>query len=167
MLAHQKKHPCVVSNCNSKYSCSSFNSVTCQIYKITLTRAISSPIKSRKSFLIRDSYSHPCRQYYWVIVNRQHPCMPLLTLFLLLPCLHVKVTHFYKTIDQQMIPSQQPMLLEAALQFEHIIKHPKTDADGKVHSVSLWDTVCGTCASQAIMQLRVHKCYSRPLPLLL
>ena len=93
--------------------------------------------------------------------------MPLLALFLPLPCLHVKVSHFYNTIDQQMIPSQQPMLLEAALQFEHIIKHPRTDADGKVHSVSLWDTVCGTCVSQAIMQLRVHKCHSRPLSLLL
>ena len=93
--------------------------------------------------------------------------MPLLTLFLPLPCLHVKVSHFYNTIDQQMIPSQQPMLLEAALQFKHIIKHPKTDADGKVHCVSLWDIVCGTCVSQAIMQLRVHKFYSRPLSLLL
>ena len=62
--------------------------------------------------------------------------MSLLTLFLPLPCLSVKVSHFYNTIDQQMIPSQQPMLLEAALQFKHIIKHPKTDADGKVHCVS-------------------------------
>ena len=44
----------------------------------------------------------------------------------------VQVAHFYNTIDQQMIPSQQPMLLEAALQFENIIKHPKADAGGKV-----------------------------------
>ena len=50
---------------------------------------------------------------------------------------YVQVAHFYNTIDQQMIPSQQPMLLEAALQFEHIIKHPKADADSKVHCVSL------------------------------
>ena len=45
------------------------------------------------------------------------------------------------------------MLLEAALQFEHIIKHPKTDADGKVLCASLWDTVYGTCVSQAITRV--------------
>lgn len=39
-------------------------------------------------------------------------------------CLCVQVAHFYNTIDQQMIPSQQPMMLEAAMAFEHIIKNP-------------------------------------------
>lgn len=41
----------------------------------------------------------------------------------------LQVAHFYNTIDQQMIPSQQPMLLDAALHFEDIIKQPKADAD--------------------------------------
>ena len=36
-----------------------------------------------------------------------------------------QVAHFYNTIDRQMIPSQQAMMLEAALAFEHIIKNPK------------------------------------------
>ena len=36
-----------------------------------------------------------------------------------------QVAHFYNTIDQQMIPSQQAMMLEAAMAFEHIIKNPK------------------------------------------
>ena len=54
----------------------------------------------------------------------------------------VQVAHFYNTIDQQMIPSQQPMLLEAALQFENIIKHPKADASGKVHTYVHTYSVC-------------------------
>ena len=37
----------------------------------------------------------------------------------------LQVAHFYNTIDQQMIPSQQAMMLEAAMAFEHIIKNPK------------------------------------------
>ena len=36
-----------------------------------------------------------------------------------------QVAHFHNTISQQMIPSQQPMMLEAAMAFEHIIKNPK------------------------------------------
>lgn len=36
-----------------------------------------------------------------------------------------KVAHFYNTIDQQMIPSQRPLMLESALNFERIIKRPK------------------------------------------
>jgi len=36
-----------------------------------------------------------------------------------------QVAHFYNTIDQQMIPSQQAMMLEAAMAFEHLIKNPK------------------------------------------
>jgi len=47
------------------------------------------------------------------------------------------VAHFYNTIDQQMIPSQQPMLLDAALHFEEIIKQPKADAD-KVPTVYIY-----------------------------
>ena len=35
------------------------------------------------------------------------------------------MAHFYNTIDQQMIPSQQAMMLEAAMAFEHLIKNPK------------------------------------------
>uniref|UniRef100_A0A3Q2VKF8 Cytoplasmic dynein 2 heavy chain 1 n=1 Tax=Haplochromis burtoni TaxID=8153 RepID=A0A3Q2VKF8_HAPBU len=33
-----------------------------------------------------------------------------------------QVAHFYNTIDQQMIPSQRPMMLNLALAFEHVIK---------------------------------------------
>ena len=39
---------------------------------------------------------------------------------------HHQVAHFYNTIDKQMIPSQQAMMLEAAMAFEHIIKNPRT-----------------------------------------
>eukprot|EP01135_Chromosphaera_perkinsii_P005308 Nk52_evm1s338 gene=Nk52_evmTU1s338 len=35
-----------------------------------------------------------------------------------------QVAHFYNTIDQQMIPSQKAMMLESALAFEKIVKHP-------------------------------------------
>lgn len=37
----------------------------------------------------------------------------------------VQVAHFYNTIDQQMIPSQQAMMLDSALAFEKIVKNPK------------------------------------------
>ena len=37
----------------------------------------------------------------------------------------MQVAHFYNTIDQQMIPSQRPLMLESALNFERIIKKPK------------------------------------------
>ena len=40
----------------------------------------------------------------------------------------LQVAHFYNTIDRQMIPSQQPMMLDAALAFENIIKNPKAGA---------------------------------------
>ena len=40
----------------------------------------------------------------------------------------LQVTHFYNTIDRQMIPSQQSMMLDATLAFENIIKHPKAGA---------------------------------------
>lgn len=34
----------------------------------------------------------------------------------------LQVAHFYSTIEQQMIPSQRPMMLVQALAFEQIIK---------------------------------------------
>lgn len=34
----------------------------------------------------------------------------------------LQVAHFYSTIEQQMIPSQRPMMLVLALAFEQIIK---------------------------------------------
>nr|XP_023648221.1 cytoplasmic dynein 2 heavy chain 1 isoform X1 [Paramormyrops kingsleyae]XP_023648222.1 cytoplasmic dynein 2 heavy chain 1 isoform X1 [Paramormyrops kingsleyae] len=37
-----------------------------------------------------------------------------------------QVAHFYNTIDQQMIPSQRPMMLNYALAFEQVIKNPKS-----------------------------------------
>uniref|UniRef100_A0A8D0H431 Cytoplasmic dynein 2 heavy chain 1 n=1 Tax=Sphenodon punctatus TaxID=8508 RepID=A0A8D0H431_SPHPU len=42
-----------------------------------------------------------------------------------------QVAHFYNSIDQQMIPSQKPMLLQSALAFEQIIKHSKAGPEGK------------------------------------
>ncbi|CAF0783257.1 unnamed protein product [Rotaria sordida] len=35
------------------------------------------------------------------------------------------LAHFYNTIDSEMIPSQQPMMLELAKHFEHLVKDPK------------------------------------------
>lgn len=34
----------------------------------------------------------------------------------------LQVAHFYNSIDQQMIQSQKPMMLQSALAFEQIIK---------------------------------------------
>ncbi|CAK8696967.1 unnamed protein product [Clavelina lepadiformis] len=52
-----------------------------------------------------------------------------------------QVAHFYNTIDQQMIPSQRPLMLESALNFERIIKKPragnKLSNDGRIHIT--WD----------------------------
>ncbi|KAF1521633.1 Cytoplasmic dynein 2 heavy chain 1, partial [Eudyptes sclateri] len=42
-----------------------------------------------------------------------------------------QVAHFYNSIDQQMIESQKPMMLQSALAFEQIIKHSKTGPGGK------------------------------------
>ena len=36
-----------------------------------------------------------------------------------------KLAHFYNSIDKQMLPCQQSMMLESALQFEKLIKNPK------------------------------------------
>lgn len=44
----------------------------------------------------------------------------------------LQVAHFYNTIDQQMIPSQQGMMLDTAMAFEHIIKNPKSSVKTKV-----------------------------------
>ncbi|XP_029699181.1 cytoplasmic dynein 2 heavy chain 1 isoform X3 [Takifugu rubripes] len=46
-----------------------------------------------------------------------------------------QVAHFYSTIEQQMIPSQRPMMLVLALAFEQIIKNPRSsskDSDGRL-----------------------------------
>ncbi|XP_047450013.1 cytoplasmic dynein 2 heavy chain 1 isoform X3 [Mugil cephalus] len=51
-----------------------------------------------------------------------------------------QVAHFYNTIDQQMIPSQRPMMLGLALAFEHVIKNPGSqskESDGKLKIT--WD----------------------------
>uniref|UniRef100_A0A672GCW4 Dynein cytoplasmic 2 heavy chain 1 n=1 Tax=Salarias fasciatus TaxID=181472 RepID=A0A672GCW4_SALFA len=50
-----------------------------------------------------------------------------------------QVAHFYNTIDQQMIPSQRPMMLGLALAFEQVIKNPRhsKDSAGKVQIT--WD----------------------------
>ena len=54
-----------------------------------------------------------------------------------------QVAHFYNTIDQQMLPCQQAMLLDAALAFEKLVKNPKDEKNceagksGKV--VITWD----------------------------
>ena len=58
----------------------------------------------------------------------------------------IQVAHFYNTIDQEMLPSQQSMMLESALAFEDLIKHPSKvsgmaaksqskDKDSKVRTV--------------------------------
>uniref|UniRef100_A0A8C6BTL0 Dynein cytoplasmic 2 heavy chain 1 n=1 Tax=Monodon monoceros TaxID=40151 RepID=A0A8C6BTL0_MONMO len=42
-----------------------------------------------------------------------------------------QVAHFYNSIDQQMIQSQRPMMLQSALAFEQIIKNSKAGSGGK------------------------------------
>ncbi|XP_026994578.2 cytoplasmic dynein 2 heavy chain 1 isoform X2 [Tachysurus fulvidraco] len=52
-----------------------------------------------------------------------------------------QVAHFYNTIDQQMIPSQKPMMLNYALAFEKVIKTPQAasqDGGGKLQIT--WDS---------------------------
>ena len=50
------------------------------------------------------------------------------------------MAHFYNTIDQQMIPSQQAMMLESALAFERLVKSPKTGKPGPNGNVHVtWD----------------------------
>ena len=53
----------------------------------------------------------------------------------------LKVAHFYNTIDQQMIPSQQSIMLDTALAFEHIIKNPRAGARGPSSEGQItWDS---------------------------
>lgn len=50
------------------------------------------------------------------------------------------MAHFYNTIDQQMIPSQQSMMLDSALSFERLVKNPKAgskESGGKTQVT--WD----------------------------
>ncbi|XP_076002176.1 cytoplasmic dynein 2 heavy chain 1 isoform X2 [Genypterus blacodes] len=51
-----------------------------------------------------------------------------------------QVAHFYNTIDQQMIPSQRPMMLNLALAFEQVIKNHRSqskESGGKLQIT--WD----------------------------
>uniref|UniRef100_A0A8C5PRQ6 Dynein cytoplasmic 2 heavy chain 1 n=1 Tax=Leptobrachium leishanense TaxID=445787 RepID=A0A8C5PRQ6_9ANUR len=51
-----------------------------------------------------------------------------------------QVAHFYNTIDQQMIPSQRPMMLNSALAFEQIIKNSKSSSDETGQKMNItWD----------------------------
>ncbi|XP_076446844.1 LOW QUALITY PROTEIN: cytoplasmic dynein 2 heavy chain 1-like [Babylonia areolata] len=51
-----------------------------------------------------------------------------------------QVAHFYNTIDQQMIPCQQAMMLESAMAFERLVKNPKTGTKAKGDEVQVtWD----------------------------
>ena len=47
-----------------------------------------------------------------------------------------QVAHFYNTIDQQMLPCQQSMLLDLALEFERLVKNPKGDSNSGIS----WDS---------------------------
>ncbi|XP_047247257.1 cytoplasmic dynein 2 heavy chain 1 isoform X2 [Girardinichthys multiradiatus] len=51
-----------------------------------------------------------------------------------------QVAHFYNTIDQQMIPSQRPMMLSLALAFEQVIKnhHSQSKESGSKLQIT-WD----------------------------
>ena len=51
-----------------------------------------------------------------------------------------QVAHFYNTIDQEMLPCQQSMLLESALSFERLIKEPKGAPSGTKNSAITWDS---------------------------
>ncbi|KAK3801155.1 hypothetical protein RRG08_006872 [Elysia crispata] len=51
-----------------------------------------------------------------------------------------QVAHFYNTIDQQMIPSQQAMMLNSALAFEKLVKSPKAGYKAKGDDIQVtWD----------------------------
>jgi dynein heavy chain 2 len=46
-----------------------------------------------------------------------------------------QIAHIYNTMDSQMIPSQQPMLLALAIHFENLIKNPpKSDTTKRIES---------------------------------
>ncbi|XP_034023634.1 cytoplasmic dynein 2 heavy chain 1 [Thalassophryne amazonica] len=51
-----------------------------------------------------------------------------------------QISHFYNTIDQQMIPSQRPMMLRLALAFEQVIKNPHSQSKESGSKVQItWD----------------------------
>ncbi|KAM9317805.1 cytoplasmic dynein 2 heavy chain 1 [Pholidichthys leucotaenia] len=51
-----------------------------------------------------------------------------------------QVAHFYNTIDQQMIPSQKPMMLSLALGFENVIKNPRSQSKESGSKLQItWD----------------------------
>ncbi|KAK3100036.1 hypothetical protein FSP39_013759 [Pinctada imbricata] len=51
-----------------------------------------------------------------------------------------QVAHFYNTIDQQMIPSQQLMMIDTAKSFEKLVKNPKSGSKSKGDHVEItWD----------------------------
>ncbi|XP_071126281.1 cytoplasmic dynein 2 heavy chain 1-like isoform X2 [Mytilus edulis] len=51
-----------------------------------------------------------------------------------------QVAHFYNSIDQQMIPSQQAMMLDSALSFEKLVKNPRSGSKTKGENVEItWD----------------------------
>lgn len=49
-----------------------------------------------------------------------------------------QLAHFYNSIDKQMLPCQQSMMLESALQFENLIKNPK--GSSKSAAQITWDS---------------------------
>ena len=62
----------------------------------------------------------------------------------------LQVAHFYNTIDQQMIPSQQAMMLDSALAFERLIKNPKAGEWGMDIVM-----VSGICHTPCLASLKV------------
>ena len=64
----------------------------------------------------------------------------VVTLFLCFCVFFFKVAHFYNTVDQQMIPSQKPMMLDSALAFERLVKNPKAGSkEGGGKTQVTWD----------------------------
>lgn len=49
-----------------------------------------------------------------------------------------QLAHFYNTIDKQMLPCQQSLMLDSALQFEKLIKNPKGSSKNS-NGVITWD----------------------------
>ena len=64
-------------------------------------------------------------QYNYIQLHKYVYLVCVLLKFFIIYFLCTQVAHFYNTIDQQMIPSQQSMMLDAALALEHIIKNPR------------------------------------------
>lgn len=76
-----------------------------------------------------------------LLTSGKHCYSNIMMIFKLsLSCFLLQVAHFYNTIDQQMIPSQQSMMLDSALGFERLVKSPKTgskESGGKTQVT--WD----------------------------